>query len=161
MKHQSKQKGFTLIELIVVIVILGILAVTAAPKFIDITGDARTAARDGVVGAIRTALTMGNAKAAANGLGRTTGAVSMNDTFVNVTNGYPSVVADPSADGLSATTAFNIIEIMDIEGMTISHTRTSTGTTLTITLAADCIVTLVDSSGAGAFPTIAGDNTCA
>ncbi len=34
----SKQKGFTLIELVVVIVILGILAVTAAPKFMNLQG---------------------------------------------------------------------------------------------------------------------------
>ena len=38
MKGYVKQEGFTLIELIVVIVILGILAVTAAPKFIDLQG---------------------------------------------------------------------------------------------------------------------------
>ncbi|GAB5380466.1 MAG: prepilin-type N-terminal cleavage/methylation domain-containing protein [Aliiglaciecola sp.] len=38
----SKQNGFTLIELIIVIVILGILAVVAAPRFIDLSDDART-----------------------------------------------------------------------------------------------------------------------
>ena len=47
-----KQKGFTLIELVVVIVILGILAATALPKFIDLSGDAKTAKSAGVAGAI-------------------------------------------------------------------------------------------------------------
>ncbi len=45
-------KGFTLIELVVVIVILGILAVTAAPRFLNIQGDARAAVIEGVRGAV-------------------------------------------------------------------------------------------------------------
>lgn len=48
----KKQNGFTLIELVVVIVILGILAATALPKFVDLTGDARTASLQGFAGAI-------------------------------------------------------------------------------------------------------------
>ena len=49
---RNEQTGFTLIELIVVIVILGILAATALPRFVDLTGDANQAATQGVAGSI-------------------------------------------------------------------------------------------------------------
>ena len=58
-----KQAGFTLIELVVVIVILGILAATAAPKFIDLTSDARASVVEGLQGALKSARDMGHAKA--------------------------------------------------------------------------------------------------
>ena len=51
----KRQAGFTLIELIVVIVILGILAVTAAPKFMDFSSDAKQSALHGLRGAINSA----------------------------------------------------------------------------------------------------------
>ncbi|GGP41603.1 type II secretion system protein [Shewanella saliphila] len=63
----QKQQGFTLIELVVVIIILGILAVTAAPKFINLQGDARVSALSGMKAAIQGANTLVYSKAALAG----------------------------------------------------------------------------------------------
>ncbi|EGT3626861.1 type II secretion system protein [Shewanella sp. SM101] len=63
----KRQQGFTLIELVVVIIILGILAVTAAPKFINLQGDARASAIQGMKGAIQGANSLVYSKAALAG----------------------------------------------------------------------------------------------
>jgi MSHA pilin protein MshA len=61
----KKEAGFTFIEIIVVIVVIGILAAIAVPKFIDLTGDAKVAAADGTFGAMQsaTALAFANHRA--------------------------------------------------------------------------------------------------
>ena len=64
---QFPQKGFTLIELIIVIVILGILAVTAAPRFIDISKDANVAALESMRAAMLSAGKLTYAKSVIQG----------------------------------------------------------------------------------------------
>ena len=61
------QKGFTMIELVMVIVILGILAAVAIPRFVDLQGNAQQAAVDGMAGALSAASSVNHAACSALG----------------------------------------------------------------------------------------------
>lgn len=89
----KQQSGFTLIELVVVIVILGLLAATALPRFVNISGSARLASLQGVAGAVRSGAALARAQWLV--LGSTTGGpLSIEGQNVQVTNnGYPTQAA--------------------------------------------------------------------
>jgi MSHA pilin protein MshA len=65
----KKQSGFTLVELVAVIVILGVLSVVAVPKFLSLRRAAQESAMNGLKGALESACTLVNAKARIEGLG--------------------------------------------------------------------------------------------
>jgi MSHA pilin protein MshA len=103
----SKQKGFTLIELVVVIVILGILAATAAPKFIDLTGDARKSVMQGVQGSINSAVNLAHAKALVSNQTGATGSITIGSASYAMVNGYPAAIGN-TTDGLGVA---NLLEL--------------------------------------------------
>ena len=95
------QSGFTLIELIVVIIILGIIAIVAAPKFIDNTTEARKAVVEQTAGAIKDEVHMLNMKAQIRGIAdKATGTLSVGGKNINLVYGYPASSRD---NGLLST----------------------------------------------------------
>lgn len=91
----KNQNGFTLIELVVVIVVLGILSAIAVPKFIDIRSDAQSASINGLAGSLRAAAALAKAQYLVTG-NNTATTVTMDGDTVAVTagsaNAYPTAV---------------------------------------------------------------------
>jgi MSHA pilin protein MshA len=134
------QKGFTLIELVVVIIILGILAAVALPKFIDLTGDALQAAVQGVAGGVTSGAAINYGARVANNTNPNTTAVATATCTTAVlgaflTGGWPTAangvtytpVAAPIATNGACTTSGSTFTCQ-IDATKGSTTKSATAT---------------------------------
>jgi len=120
---RKKNQGFTLIELVVVISIIGILVATALPRFSGLQSQARIAKQNGALAAIRAAAALAHATQITQNMAPNI-TVSLEGQNINMVNGYPAATHIGIAAGLS--TANPADYFLSLAGNSVTITPSAT-----------------------------------
>ncbi|MFS1440227.1 pilin [Shewanella sp. 10N.286.48.A6] len=101
---KMKQQGFSLIELVIVIVILGLLAATAIPRFLNVTEDAQNASVEGVAGGLATAVGFVRAQWEVDGRRNTSVILDGTSVSLDTRFGFPTGVTNTSVTAMTNLT---------------------------------------------------------
>jgi len=134
---RNRHTGFTLIELVVVITILGILAAFAIPRFTQLDGQARIAAVNALAGSLQSASALAHAQYLATGT--TPAFVVMDGQNITLANGYPDQSATGIQNALQDTSGFTAT----VAGTAVTFTKNGAPTPAT------CAVTYTASAVLG------------
>lgn len=149
MHMRHKQQGFTMIELIMVIVILGILTAVALPKFYDMQADARISKMKSVSAALRSGMAIAHSAYLVKNTSTTaTTSVTMEGTAVPLVNGYPDVNTTVASSGAAIAAG--------LAGNADYH-MTATATVLTVSpdsTRTSCKVAYTEAADASTPPTV-------
>ncbi len=144
---KQRQTGFTLIELVIVIVILGVLAASALPRFSDLAGDARAASVNGVAGSLRAAAAIAHATQLAKSYSVGQG-ITLEGIPIQMSNGYPNAI---TSTGSVAST------LTDLTGYTLSLNNSSLS--FTVTGRTNCTAEYVNATSSSTAATISVTTT--
>jgi MSHA pilin protein MshA len=129
---RTRQAGFTIIELVMVIVILGILAAIALPKYVSLQTDARKAKLNGAKGAIASAMAMSHGKALVDGVAaQATATQTSEGVTVTLAYGYPNAASIAAAAGISAPD-YTITPATPTTAATVSPSGVASATTCSV-----------------------------
>ncbi len=137
--RKTPQGGFTLIELVVVIVILGILAAFAIPRFANIARDARVSALNGLAGSLRSTSALVHGMALAR---NATVTVALEGATIDIVNGYPAATATGVVSALNNLDTATFNPVYGVGTLTIQVVGASTP--------AGCSVVYTDAPAGGA-----------